>query len=139
MGTNEGDRDGRTPLHRVFTEEPLEGHAAAVRDLVARGADPDRQDRNGWTALHFAAQARSVAGAEALIAAGAGPDLTDAHGNGPLVRAIFASEGETGVVRLLLAAGADPDRPNAAGITARALAHRIADFDASLLPEPPEG
>ncbi|WP_374028538.1 hypothetical protein [Streptomyces sp. NEAU-sy36] len=40
---------------------------------------------------------------------------------------MFCSRGEGGTIRLLLEAGADPDRHNVHGVRSRALAGRIAN------------
>ncbi|MFG2962186.1 hypothetical protein ACGFZS_02780 [Streptomyces sp. NPDC048288] len=53
--------------------------------------------------------------AEALPAA-------DCDGNTPLWRAVFCSRGEGVTIRLLLEAGAAPDRDNVHGVSPRALA-----------------
>ncbi|WP_416222841.1 hypothetical protein [Streptomyces sp. NEAU-H33] len=54
-------------------------------------------------------------------------DVVDRHGNTPLWGAVFCSRGEGGTIRLLLEAGADPDRHNVHGVRSRALAGRIAN------------
>ena len=36
------------------------GHTDVVRLLLLRGADPDKQDQDGWTALHFGAKENRV-------------------------------------------------------------------------------
>ena len=64
-----------------------------------------------------------------LIAAGAPVDLRDSNGNTPLWRAVFSSRGDGAVIKLLRDAGADPYAENASGVTPRALARTIANFD----------
>jgi hypothetical protein len=53
----------------------------------------------------------------------------DAYGNTPLWRAVSTSGGQGRVVGHLLAAGADPDLANRAGVSPRQLAERIANYD----------
>jgi hypothetical protein len=83
------------------------GDAAAVRSLVAAGADPDLpMPGNGWTPLIHAVHTRSRAGVRALLEAGADPNRTGSGGQRPLLMA--AGYGEAELVALLLAGGADP-------------------------------
>jgi hypothetical protein len=90
------------------------GHHGLVVELLRRGAAVDARNRNGNTALIFG----SLGGdrpqvVEALLAAGASVDASNKHGNNPLAWA--ALKGHEGVVRTLLASGADPTlmSPNA--------------------------
>jgi ankyrin repeat protein len=61
------DAQRRTPLHYAA----LADDTAAVRTLLSQGADPDAADRQGFTALHLAAQQGANSAAAALLAAGA--------------------------------------------------------------------
>jgi ankyrin repeat protein len=97
--------------------------------LLRDGSDPNQQDREGWTALHFAAQAYSARCVEALLSGGATPDVRDTHGNTPLFRAVFVSQGRGDVIRLLRAAGADANAANSRGVSPLILARRIGNFD----------
>ncbi|WP_348273520.1 ankyrin repeat domain-containing protein [Streptomyces sp. DSM 40868] len=119
------DRLGRTAVHYAAAD----GDADGLSVLLAGGADPEEGDHAGWTPLHFAAQAQAPSAIEVLLASGATVDAEDGHGNTPLWRAVFCSQGEGVVIRLLLEAGADPDRGNAHGVSPRALAGRIANYD----------
>jgi uncharacterized protein len=123
------DRFGRTKLHYVAADLPQEQHADEVARLVRAGCDPNAQDKQGWTPLHFAAQEWSEGSGRTLLDNGAIVDATDGQGNTPLGRAVLASQGRGEVIQLLLHAGADPDKENAAGISPRALAARIANYD----------
>lgn len=61
MGSEEIDRDGRSPLHYAA----LEDDRVLVQELVAAGADVDLADLTGMTPLHFAAQEHALgAGAQ---------------------------------------------------------------------------
>jgi ankyrin repeat protein len=79
--------------------------------------------------LHFAAQAQSQSAVQVLLAAGAVVDAVDGRGNTPLWRAVFNYRGDPATLRALLAAGADPKRGNAYGVSPQQLAGRIANYD----------
>lgn len=64
-----------------------------------------------------------------LIAAGAVVDVVNVYGNTPLGMTVYFSQRRGEVIELLLAAGADLDRENRAGVSPRALAERIANYD----------
>ncbi|MFF7191248.1 hypothetical protein ACFZAR_40045 [Streptomyces sp. NPDC008222] len=83
--------------------------------------------------MHFAAQAQDPVAAEVLLSAGALVDVGDQHGGTALWRAVFGFRGEGATLRVLLEAGADPDRENAHGVSPRGLAGRIASYDAAAL------
>jgi ankyrin repeat protein len=100
-----------------------------VRRLVEAGADPNKQDKLGNSALHYAAQNFAVTAAKTLIAAGAKIDIVDLHGNTPLWRAVFNSRGRGDVIKQLLAAGADRNHINKSGKTPVNLAQTISNYD----------
>jgi ankyrin repeat protein len=108
VGMTDRDRLGRTAVHYAAAD----GDADGLRVLLAGGAAAEAVDDAGWTPLHFAAQAQAPSVVEVLLAAGAAVDTADRHGNTPLWRAVFCSQGEGATIRLLLEAGADPDRDN---------------------------
>ncbi len=116
---------GRTELHYAANEGNLE----EVRRQIALGSDPNAQDDDGWCALHFAAQFNSAPITEALLQAGAKPDLKDLFGNTPLFTAVFNSRGEGAVIGLLRVAGADPHAANDSGVTPLGLARTINNFN----------
>jgi len=102
------DGEARTPLmHAAF-----KGKGKIVSWLVANGANINHQDRNGWSALHFAVQGKNLEVSEYLLQHGASVDLRDAYGNTALWRAAFDARGSYGLVRLLLAHKADPHAKN---------------------------
>lgn|SRR5262245_28360299 len=104
--------------------EPAEQrkHIAAA---LKRGADIHATDKNGVTALHHAVRFRSPAAVKALIRGGA--DVNQAcrrNGSTPLHRAVTqtGAPGTAGrhaaaieIIRLLIAAGADPSVANKSG------------------------
>lgn len=120
------DRLDRSEVHYAAAE----GRLAAVEQALDGGADPGQSDANGWTPLHFAAQGQHADVADALIRAGADVDAADAQGKTPLAVALFnVHDGEGQVVRVLLDAGADPDRKNVSDTSPRDLAEKVANYD----------
>lgn len=118
----------QTPLHRAFARSL---DAAAAPLLIAGGADPVAVDEYGGTPTSFAAESGHVAlvlphldgvptgllhvvastgdetSARALMASGADVHERDDMGDTPLHYA--AGAGQTGMMQLLLDAGADPN------------------------------
>ncbi|PNH06160.1 Ankyrin repeat-domain domain-containing protein 31 [Tetrabaena socialis] len=81
------------------------GDVAAVARCLADGARPDHQDpSSGESALHRAAQRCQLPALQALLAAGADPQLRDRGGRTPLFEA--ANAGHPAAVAALLAGGA---------------------------------
>lgn len=115
------DQGGRQELHY----RALDGDVAGIQERLEAGDDIAQADAQGFTALHFAAQQSQADAVAALLAAGAPVDAVDQFGVTPLWRAVFNDRGRSGVIGLLLAAGADPEISNAAGVSPRALAERM--------------
>lgn len=141
------DEGGATTLHGAATS----GFAPLAKKLLAAGVDPnDRKNRFGATPLHGAATRDRPEIARLLLAAGAKPALRDEMGFTPLASAAYygstatarllaplatpadkqeallhaASEGYLPIVKLLVAAGADPTQRSQRGNTALALARK---------------
>ena len=87
-----------TPLHVAARR----GDLAAIRDLLARGANPDARMADGSTPLHIAALVGKEEVVEALCRAGATVDARDDEGLTPLAMAQDAA-----VARRLIEHGAD--------------------------------
>ncbi|MCR1784447.1 ankyrin repeat domain-containing protein [Nocardioides carbamazepini] len=114
--TDANDPQRRTRLHQVA----VEGDVSEVSALVAAGVDLGAVDKSGATALHLACQQDNVEVASVLLEAGAPVDPPDASGNTPLWRAAFGfGGGDPALIRLLLAAGANPDAENDSGRSRR--------------------
>ena len=107
----------------------IDGEDARVRRLLEEGAEPDDVDKAGWCALHFAGQECSEPMVKMLITAGANLELREKYGNTPLMRAVSNYKGDAEVISTLLEAGANPDAQNKSGISPRALANTIANYD----------
>lgn len=128
---NQADYLGRTPIMWVVDsyEPEYEGELAAgqldcLRRLVDAGADLEIDTAPfGETALHMAAGYGDSTMVSELIALGANVNARRADGNTPSHEACVAIMGDPErVVRILLAAGADPLLANDAGKTPRNLA-----------------
>jgi uncharacterized protein len=90
--------------------------AAAVRALIAQGADVNAAEGDGSTPLHWSAANGDLAITEALLKAGARVTAaTRIGGMSPLFLA--AKNGSAGVVAALLQAGADAREANSNGTT----------------------
>lgn len=91
--------------------------------LLSEGADPGLPARNGDTPLIAAARAGFTDAAEQLLELGVKVDAANRMGETALIAAV--QQRQAPMVRLLLAAGADPDRTDsAAGYSARDYARR---------------
>eukprot|EP00752_Nemacystus_decipiens_P007980 g7129.t1 len=87
----------------VISEAARGGHTKLVRDMLMAGAHADEYLYEN--PLHLAVSSGSESVVEALILAGANPNIVDHDGNTPLICA--ADLGRTSMVKMLLAAGAD--------------------------------
>ena len=111
---------GAGPARAQTGESPLADAAkrqdgAALRALLRDGADIERPQGDGATALHWGAYRDDVETVRLLLAAGAAVEPANALGVTPLWLA--ANNGSSPVVEALLAAGADPNRALPSGET----------------------
>jgi len=102
------DEYGRTKLHYAAMKED----GSVVLDLIRDHLDVNQKDDDGRTPLHFAAQERNASVTQLLLDNKADPNVTDAHGNSPLWTAIMNARGDFTIIKLLLAAGANPRHKN---------------------------
>jgi ankyrin repeat protein len=104
-----GDTDhGKTPLMEAVDEVEdfvVERRLALIRLLIQAGAEPNRRDSDGRTALHYAAGAGASVVA-LLVEAGSSVASTDARGRTALHEAVDRLC--LGAIETLRAAGADP-------------------------------
>src|SRR6476646_8483026 len=103
--------------------------AAAVKKLIAQGADVNVAEGDGMTAIHWAAEHGDSAMTMTLIRANADVKATTRIGYYTPLQ-LASRTGSPAVVRALLAAGADPNRPDANGATALHLAAAAGNPDA---------
>lgn len=105
---------GESALHIVTKRRDL----GWMGFLINKGAKLDLRDKSGDTPLMNAAQIGFVEGASILLRVRAAVDVGNNGGETPLIRAV--QNRDQPMVRLLLAAGADPDkRDRLAGKSAR--------------------
>ena len=114
---------GAKKRNQQLRDAASEGQVDLVKDLLAKGADPQEQDpESGETALNLASNGGFVGAVAALLLDGAPVDLRSRAGYTPLY--IAAAKGDAGmaIVELLLGAGAGlelgPATGNDAGATA---------------------
>ncbi len=108
---------GATALMAAATS----GSPAAVKLLLSKGADAKAATKKKETALHDAATAASEESVRLLLEAGADVNAADHRGYTPLMFAAGSDRIPVGVVKLLLAKGADP-KVKGEGETAKSLA-----------------
>jgi ankyrin repeat protein len=107
---NQTDADGRTALMLAC----FNGHTAICKELLAAKAEVDVRDKTGRTALMYAATGANEETVSLLVEHKADVNLSDGGEHWtPLMFA--AAEGQTGVARILLAAGADADAKDVDG------------------------
>jgi|GEM_PF-1802140 len=106
---------GQTPLILAAAN----GRLAVTQALIRRQAELEARDgRNGFTALHWAAQRYHPAVARALLAAGARVDAQNKWQQTPLWQASWQDDqGNTEIAHILVAAGADIHKADNKGNT----------------------
>lgn len=116
---NARDEKGETPLIVAIARRDDNWTAF----LLDQGADPNLAARTGDTPLIAAARSGYVAGAADLVRMKVKIDAANRMGETALIVAV--QQRQPGIVKLLLAAGADPDRTDsAAGLSALDYAKR---------------
>jgi ankyrin repeat protein len=92
------------------------GNTEKIRLLPAKGAAINVQANSGRTALSIAAQnAGNIEGVKLLIAKGAHGKAKGSSTGGPVLAAALA--GDEAILRMVLAAGGDPNERNTFGLT----------------------
>ncbi|EGF91152.1 ankyrin repeat family protein [Asticcacaulis biprosthecium C19] len=132
------NRRGAQPLHYAAdTNRVLPGaQAETINVLLKAGADPNAIDMSGVAPLHRAVRTRGSAAVEALLAGSADPNLKNGNGSAPLHLALrttgrggsgtpTAKREQAEIIRLLLAAGANPDACDGQGQSAREVAASV--------------
>ncbi|MCI4407753.1 MAG: ankyrin repeat domain-containing protein [Thermofilum sp.] len=98
----------------------LRGNKRHVEELLSKGYDPNLQDWDGNTALHYACQEGDVEMVELLLRHGADPDIENNDGETPLTIAIVEGYNPRledkiepdyrEIAKLLIDYGADPGK-----------------------------
>ena len=109
--------EGMTPLIMASLSP---SRIKIIRLLLAAGADVNKVDAVGNTALSHACENGCVESARLLLDAGADTDTQDIYGQTPLYYA--CSRGHTETARIIINAGADPDAVCVGGNTALIIA-----------------
>jgi ankyrin repeat protein len=109
----------------ALADAAMNRDAAAVRALLAQGADANAPGAYGTPALHWAVRVEDRATAGLLLDAGADPNAKSPQGVAPLHLAV--GNGDLATVELLLAAGADATLADRAAETPLMLAARAGD------------
>ncbi len=104
---------GRTAFHIAVARRDV----VWVNYIAAQGGNPNIADGRGITPIMLASQLGWPEGIRALIDAGARVDEPNSTGETPLISAVHRRD--TQMMRLLLGAGADPDRTDNSGRSAR--------------------
>ncbi|MDT0575138.1 ankyrin repeat domain-containing protein [Croceicoccus sp. F390] len=105
--------NGEGALHYVVARRDL----TWLRFLLDKGADPNIRDNKGVTPLEMASSLQFLDGVEALAKAGANMNETNVTGETPLIVATHLRDAK--LAQILLANGADPDRADSSGRSAR--------------------
>ena len=121
------DTLARTPLMHAAISHWMD----LAELLVKCGADVNRQDSAGYTALHFAAQEYDPDMIALLLRNGANTETEDKHGSTPLAVAVFHSRGRGRVIEELVQAGANKQHRNKWGQSPMDVAALIANYDIS--------
>lgn len=104
---------GDTALHLVTARRD----ALWIRFLTERGANPNIRNKQGVSPLQLAVTMGYADGVDALLGAGADVEVSNVAGETPLIAAIHARD--IPIIRMLLDKGANPDRTDNSGRTAR--------------------
>ena len=117
-----------TPVLGSPVADAMEGQdAAAVRALLAAGAEVNAMQPDGTTALHWAAYHNDTPTAELLVQEGADVNARNRYGTSPL--SLACTNGNGRLVKLLLDAGAEPNAALDGGETVLMTAARTGDLE----------
>ncbi|XP_072956738.1 probable signal recognition particle 43 kDa protein, chloroplastic [Typha angustifolia] len=114
-----------TPWWTAAKKADAAALSAILADESTLARDPDAEDADGRTALHFAAGLGSEECVRLLAAAGADVDRPERAGGGLTPLHVAAGYGRPTAVRALLEAGADPDAVDERGRTALVIVKEV--------------
>ncbi|KAF2972156.1 hypothetical protein GQX73_g1393 [Xylaria multiplex] len=116
-------------LKAAVIEASKRGFTDIVRLLRQQGADLSKpaKDRQGMTALHYAAYGSHFETVRYLLLEGADPNYLDELGRSPLFCA--SESGNKGIVSLFIEKGASPNAVNSEGFSSLQLAARNGNLD----------
>ncbi len=139
------DNKGRRPVHTLVSDKASRFSPEMLSSLL-RGGALDARDADGATPLHAAARQNNERYVEALLRAGADPNVLDKEGFSPLYRAaVNTGQGRRQNLIHLLDNGADPNLPMGNGKRlleleeTKAVAGFLRTRGAHLLPVPTAG
>jgi len=124
---------GSTPLYVAASS----GNPEAVRLLIEKGADVNAMTKRNQSALSAAAMYGTEESVRALLEAGAKVNVQDERGYSALMYAAYSEVMPVGVVKMLLAKGADQTLTGE-GETARSLAAKRGDSEVARLLSVPD-
>ncbi len=104
---------GESGLHILVRKRNL----VWIRYLLQQGANPNVEDKKGVSPLVLATQLGYLEGVQELINFHAKLDVANSTGETPLIAAVHRRD--IPMMRLLLKGGADPDRADSSGRSAR--------------------
>ncbi len=113
---------------RGLIDAVKQGDTAAVAAMLKQGADVNKPEPDGTTALHWAAHRNDLKTAELLLRAGAAAAAMNSYGDTPISEA--AAEGAATVIEKLLDAGAGANTASPEGETVLMTAARAGNGDA---------
>lgn len=114
-----------------LTDAAMRQDSDAIRQLLARGADPDAPGQFDTPALHWSVRYDDLQSTRLLLDAGADPNISNRYGVTPLGLAI--ANANAAMVDVLLAAGANPDTREHNGQTALMSAADVGNFESVML------
>jgi len=107
-------------LNQELSNAVLAGDLARIAFLIEKGADVNKLDAQGYSALHSAARHRRAELISALLAYRADPNIVDRDGYSALHHAVLRDHPES--ITALASRGADLEAKTASGFTPLALA-----------------
>lgn len=125
------DKHGRTELTRYINDTRINDEAKEIErmalELINSNIDLEQADNMGFTYLHFAAQIENPVIVKALLENGANANAETWTGTSALQLAVVRCKNydlkrSYEVIKLLLEAGADPDKKSRDGFSVRDLA-----------------